>query len=201
MTKQVEDAYGVINDILDIDAPEHDMLIADIEDVSVIGDDAFYMCMKLKTLDLSNVKSIGECAFLNAGLTEIVLKSLTSDGLGKCAFAGCVDIKEADLSKSGLKHLSDGVFGGIKARVILPDYIEWFGRDYLSLTHINEVKMAGSVRIDEHAFSKADICHLIFDKNIRAQISETAFADTKIKELDIPEHLYEQYKLIWDKIE
>lgn len=29
VTKQVEDAYGVINDILDIDAPEHDMLIAD----------------------------------------------------------------------------------------------------------------------------------------------------------------------------
>lgn len=67
--------------------------------------------------------------------------------------------------------------------------------------HINEVKIAGSVRIDEHAFSRADICHLIFDKNIRAQISETAFADTKIKELDIPEHLYKQYKLIWDKIE
>lgn len=63
------------------------------------------------------------------------------------------------------------------------------------------VKIAGSVRIDEHAFSRADICHLIFDKNIRAQISETAFADTKIKELDIPEHLYKQYKLIWDKIE
>lgn len=135
--------------------------VKNIEDVSVIGDDAFYMCMKLKTLDLSNVKSIGECAFLNAGLTEVVLKSLTSDGLGKCAFAGCVDIKEADLSESGLKHLSDGVFGGTKARVILPDYIEWFGRDCLSLTHINEVKIAGSVRIDEHAFNRADICHLI----------------------------------------
>ena len=175
--------------------------VKNIEDISVIEADAFYMCVKLKTLDLSNVISIGECAFLNAGLTGAVLKSLTSDGLGKRAFAGCVDIKEADLSESSLKHLPYGVFGGIKARVILPDCIEWFGRDCLSLTHINEVKIAGSVRIDEHAFSRADICHLIFDKNIRAQISETAFADTKIKELDIPEHLYEQYKLIWDKIE
>lgn len=159
------------------------------------------LLINIKTFDLSNVVSIGECAFLNAGLTEVVLKSLTSDGLGQRAFAGCVDIKEADLSESSLKHLPYGVFGGIKARVILPDCIEWFGRDCLSLTHINEVKIAGSVRIDEHAFSRADICHLIFDKNIRAQISETAFADTKIKELDIPEHLYKQYKLIWDKIE
>lgn len=175
--------------------------VKNIENVSVIEADTFYMCMKLKTLDLSNVKSIGECAFLNAGLTGAVLKSLTSDGLGKCAFAGCVDIKEADLSESSLKHLPDEVFGGINARIILPDCIEWFGRECLSLTHINEVKIAGSARIDEHAFSRADICHLIFDKNIRAQISETAFADTKIKELDIPDCLYEQYKSIWDKIE
>lgn len=159
------------------------------------------MCVKLKTLDLSSVKSIGECAFFNTGLTGVVLKSLSSDGLGKRAFAGCVDIKEADLSESSLKHLPDDVFGGIDARIILPDCIEWFGRDCLSLTHINEVKIAGSVRIDEHAFSRANICHLIFDKNIRAQISETAFADTKIKELDIPDCLYEQYKLMWDKIE
>lgn len=175
--------------------------VKNIENVSVIEANAFYMCMKLNTLDLSSVESIGECAFLNAGLTGVVLKSLTSDGLGKCAFAGCIDIKEADLSESGLKHLPDEVFGGTKARVILPDCIEWFGRDCLSLTHINEVKIAGFARIDEYAFSRADICHLIFDKNIRAQISETAFADTKIKELDIPDCLYEQYKLIWDKIE
>lgn len=175
--------------------------VKNIEDISVIEADTFYMCMKLKTLDLSNVKSIGECAFLNAGLTGAVLKSLTSDGLGKRAFAGCVDIKEADLSESSLKHLPDDVFEGTKAEVVLPDCIEWFGRDCLSLTHINEVKIAGSVRIDEHAFSRADICHLIFDKNVRAQISETAFDDAKIKVLDIPDCLYEQYKLIWDKIE
>lgn len=175
--------------------------VKNIEDISVIEADAFYMCMKLKTLDLSNAISIGECAFFNTGLTGAVLKSLSSDGLGKRAFAGCVDIKEADLSESSLKHLPDEVFGGTNARIILPDCIEWFGRECLSLTHINEVKMAGSVRIDEYAFSRADICHLIFDKNIRAQISETAFADTKIKELDIPDCLYEQYKLIWDKIE
>lgn len=175
--------------------------VKNIEGVSVIEGDAFYMCMKLKTLDLSNVINIGECAFFNTGLTGVVLKSLTSDGLGKRAFAGCVDIKEADLSESSLKHLPDEVFGGTDARIILPDCIEWFGRDCLSLTHINEVKISDSVRIDEHAFSRADICHLIFDKNIRAQISETAFTDTKIKELDIPDCLYEQYKLIWDKIE
>ena len=180
--------------------------VKNIENVSVIEADAFYMCVKLKTLDLSNVISIGECAFFNTGLTGVVLKSLSSDGLGKRAFAGCVDIKEADLSESSLKHLPDEVFGGTNARIILPDCIEWFGRECLSLTHINEVKIAevkiaGFARIDEHAFSRADICHLIFDKNISAQISETAFADTKIKELDIPDCLYEQYKLIWDKIE
>lgn len=101
--------------------------IIDEKPVTVIGEDCFFNCVKLKEILLPNtIESIGAQAFaLCKGLTDIVLPDSVKE-IGHHAFRDCQALKKVILPK-GLKSLPIGVFSFCylhNPEIVLPDGLE-----------------------------------------------------------------------------
>jgi hypothetical protein len=96
--------------------------ITEVSDSTVtkVKDYAFYMCTKLKTVDLPNATQVGTGAFQNSGIVSIKLpkvKSLSTNALNRCSslvtvsfpsvetigsdqFTQCTSLQSADFAKA-----------------------------------------------------------------------------------------------------
>lgn len=77
--------------------------------VTKIGDEAFSYCEKLKSIDLSNVESIGYCAFYNCTSLESVTTSSALKFFDEGAFYQCSGLLSIDLSN--VENISYFSFG------------------------------------------------------------------------------------------
>ena len=126
--------------------------------VTSIGDYAFYGCTNLKTVKIGkNVVTIGKCAFgKNASLTSITIPDKVKT-VGVNAFDGCSKLKTVKLGKS-LTVISDKMFYKCKAltKVTIPAKVTKIGKSaFASCTKLSSVTVGKKVvTIDANAFYK-----------------------------------------------
>ncbi|MDE6656602.1 MAG: leucine-rich repeat protein, partial [Anaeroplasmataceae bacterium] len=85
--KRIEaNAFAECSNLTSVTLPGHEVSI---------GEFAFYQCGRLRTINLNEVKSIGQYAFTGTGLTEAVLALDAILGIG--AFYNCSSLKEVTL--------------------------------------------------------------------------------------------------------
>lgn len=93
--------------------------------VTDIGDYAFYGAVKLKTMSIAGIMSIGAHAFENCPeLTTVVLADSVRK-IGEYSFAGCEDLTDITFG-SGLRNISANSFSGCTSLyfVTIPDTVD-----------------------------------------------------------------------------
>ena len=123
--------------------------------VKTIGALAFSGCASLSTgLDLPNVESIGDYAFLGCKLVPEINISDNVKELGAAAFSGCSSLKEMHIPK--LTEIRDFTFLGCSSltSITIPDTVEKIGSQaFYGCSGLLEVTMpisANYVISDEH---------------------------------------------------
>ena len=147
------------------------------EGITVIGENAFYNCYILKTVQMpSTLKEIGDSAFLGTCVTEIVVPEGVTK-IGKKAFADCKVLKSIQLP-STLTEIDEGAFcnsGLTECR--LPKNIKKLNESVFasckSLTNV--VLNDGLTEIDRFVFEKCSLLKTITIPNSVTTIGELAF--------------------------
>jgi len=119
--------------------------------LEVIGQEAFYNCRKLESVDFKNVKIISEGAFIgNTKLKEVFFNEV--EEIQNSAFESCNQLKEINLSNTKIKSLQKDTFSGCYnlEKLILPNTIEVLKDNSLLDTKVTEITIPTSViRIEE----------------------------------------------------
>ena len=98
-----------------------------------IGDNAFYTCLTLKSIEIPNsVSNIGKWAFYHCSLVSLSIPNSVRS-IGEWAFAGCEDLKCLYLS-NGISKLENGVFSGFYEleEVVIPKSVRVIGKNAFS---------------------------------------------------------------------
>ena len=98
-----------------------------------IGDNAFYTCRSLKTIEIPNsVSDIGKWAFYHCCLESLSIPNSVRT-IGEWAFAGCEELKQLKLS-NGISKLETGVFSGCYEleEVVVPKSVKSIGKNAFS---------------------------------------------------------------------
>ena len=146
------------------------------ESVFAIGDGAFARAVNLKLISTQSVNSqlrrIGARAFcdcVNLTSLRIYDKVLNEkDELGADAFAGCVALKELNLSTYTAERIPDGAFAGCRSLQSLefPEGVRAIGkRAFYQCENLTELKRLYSVSVvEEEAFAEcSSLVHLEID--------------------------------------
>ncbi|MCH5267953.1 MAG: leucine-rich repeat domain-containing protein [Lachnospiraceae bacterium] len=128
-----------------------------MEDVGVIGNEAFMNC-SIQTVTLKGaITSIGERAFMGCGSIDIVtVESTTTYTIGKYAFY-CSSIREVVFS-DGLKVVQEGTFSGCGhlEEVYLPSTLEEIEENaFENVSTIKTITINENAVVDENAFRGA----------------------------------------------
>ena len=121
-----------------------------------ISSRAFSTCEKLKTIDLSSVKSIGENAFAYTALTSVDLSSATL--VGKYAFVYNEALTSVTFGEVGAA-LEEGAFSYCPAlcEIVGDIYIKDVGNYSFAYTDIREIDLSGAKSIGDGAFMKEEM--------------------------------------------
>ena len=128
--------------------------------VTSIGNDAFYECTKLETVDLSNATSlekIGSCAFFNCSQLENVdlSKAANLKEIGANAFNGCGVKNVTFPQNSQLTEIGSGVFAHCNnlKNIEIPETVTKIGGSAFEQTNLTSIKIPASVtNIEWYAF-------------------------------------------------
>ena len=176
------------------------------ENVTSIGNEAFYNT-GLTSIDLpANLKTIGRFAFSGTKLKKVVLPSRV-ETIGDCAFS--IESLESVHIPRSLKSISsyssttsyiydstwsnvawgEGIFSGAKnlKTVTFEDGISEIISELFSGTGINKIDLPSSVtKIGSAAFANSDLTTINLPPSL-SEIQDFAFANTKLKEITIPD--------------
>ena len=176
------------------------------ENVTSIGNEAFYNT-GLTSIDLpANLKTIGRFAFSGTKLKKVVLPSRV-ETIGDHAFS--IDSLESVHIPRSLKSISsyssttsyiydsqwsnvawgEGIFSGAKnlKTVTFEDGISEIISELFSGTGINKIDLPSSVtKIGSAAFAHSDLTTINLPPSL-SEIQDFAFANTKLKEITIPD--------------
>ena len=82
-------------------------------EVTNIGDNAFYHCIKMRSIVIGDaVTTIGEAAFFHCRSLESIIIPNSVTTIGRIAFSGCMSLAEAVIPESVI--LGESAFGGCK---------------------------------------------------------------------------------------
>ncbi len=114
---------------------------------------AFNLCVKLTSIDLSSVKTIGESAFCEAELMSVVLDS--AEKIDKYAFVYNKKLTQITFGKEGVV-LGEGAFSYCEAlsNVVGSAFIGEVGDYAFAYTNVTSMDLSGAVRIGDGAFLK-----------------------------------------------
>lgn len=159
----------------------------------VIGENAFYGCVYLKEIDLSNVTEIGATAFAFCqSMTKVTFSDKLTE-LKDLTFYGCVALKEFDLSH--IVRFGMGVFYGVQ----LPARLELSSAEYIGsqafiemedgncLEFVNAPKLK---HVADQAFVGCVKLSGVYAPNLEF-IGYGAFAYTAIEEFEVSDALKE----------
>lgn len=182
--------------------------ITGIENIRTINCRAFSRCRSLKKFDFSNIRSIGKSAFEYSGLEKIECSSRLMN-LEKQAFNGCINLKQADLSRCmGLEKIPEECFNNIdnELDLKLPAKVLTFERHCLHGLKLEHLTIYPGSYLIGYALCGSEIQILEFlpaeDENCTQTCLYTGYelAKTKVHELIVPDYMYDKYKEIWDKM-
>ena len=146
--------------------------------VTQVGDNAFYNCRMIEEIDLSLVQTIGNNAFENCyKLANINIENVTTLGVG--AFKGCAKITDITLNGQ-LTTIPDEAFAntGIES-VEFGEGIMVIGESAFENTKMNEVSLPSTLKtINENAFAGATNLNSINASDKITNIGENAFSNT-----------------------
>ena len=151
------------------------------ESITVVNATSFEGCSTISKISMSNVRTIGDRAFANSGLTSLELpNSVMSIGIN--AFYGCSNLNgKVDLSNNtNLNELSAGLFAECKKldKVILPSSILSIGTNcFQNCEELEDLVFPEQIsQIGSHAFENCmSIEKFVFSKS-NFQIGSYAFA-------------------------
>lgn len=121
------------------------------ENVSEIGNYAFYNCKQLKKVNLTSNIEIYEYSFAYCTFDSFDFSNVYY--IGNNAFEGCENIKSADLSNA--YYINDSAFENCTALsdVVFGDSLSWIGMAAFRNTALTEVNVGGDFTfVDEGAF-------------------------------------------------
>lgn len=151
------------------------------ESITVVNATSFEGCSTISKISMTNVKTIGDRAFANCGLTSLELPSSVMS-IGINAFYGCSNLNgKVDLSNNtNLTELSAGLFAECKKldKVMLSASIHSIGaRCFQNCEELEDLTFPEQIsQIGSHAFENCmSIENLVFPKS-NFQIGAYAFS-------------------------
>ncbi|MGN0548484.1 MAG: leucine-rich repeat domain-containing protein [Acutalibacteraceae bacterium] len=138
------------------------------ENVSEIGNYAFYNCKQIKKVNLTSNVEIYEYSFAYCTFDSFDFSNVYY--IGNNAFEGCENIKSADLSNA--YYINDSAFENCTALsdVVFGDSLSWIGMAAFRNTALTEVNVGGDFTfVDEGAFQNcSDLKRVSFNDGVYA---------------------------------
>ena len=192
------------------------------ETVEVIGDEAFYACRQLKSINFSaSLREIGSSAFYASGLESVVIPESVeevgrnafydSDSLkivyygaqhatGTYIFNSCNNVEEVTIGDQ-VKIIPDGTFSSCEKleKVTLGSQLEEIGEyAFMSCEILRHIDFPATLCvIGKSAFEKCPLENIVIEENIK-ELGEYCLASTISMEYNrstIPENLFSNSKL------
>ena len=162
------------------------------EKIKELPDNAFWWCSKLKTVHLpSNLKTIGDSAFANTAIEEIVIPDSVTH-IGKSAFYAIVGkayLKKIVMS-ANIVEIGDSAFRGTNIEEIkLSDTLNSIGESaFASCVNLQSVKLPNNLSvISKNAFDKCENLISVTLGNNLKEIGDGAFSNCgKLTSITIP---------------
>lgn len=144
---------------------------------------AFSECVKLKSINLDNIKTLGEGALGGTALTTVSLPAATD--IGDYAFVSCTELTTVTLNADGTDSIGEGAFSACEKLVDVINLGKVARIDKVAFAHtaITSIDLSGAISIGDLAFQKdsdvaIDITLTISDK--LESIGDNPFAMCRI---------------------
>ncbi|MBQ3877116.1 MAG: leucine-rich repeat protein [Prevotella sp.] len=189
------------------------------ESITVVNATSFEGCSTISKISMTNVKTIGDRAFANCGLTSLELPNSVMS-IGADAFYGCSNLNgKVDLSNNAnLTELPDGLFAECKKldKVMLPTSILSIGARCFQnceeledlafpehISHIGSRAFENCMSIEKFVFSKSNfqigsyafagcinLIEATFNEGLTSITEKSIFNNcTKLEKVSFPETL------------
>ena len=161
------------------------------DDVISLGDRAFYNCVNLSYVRLSNsIKNIPTNAFAGCEyLTEIKMPD-NLQIISEKAFLDCSELTDIKLPNS-LKSIRACAFkrSGLESVVLPESVMEIYESAFEQCGNLSRIKLSNSLRyIDENVFSETALKEIIFPDGIE-RICQGAFNECPLEIISLPSQL------------
>ncbi len=132
---------------------------------------AFANCVKLSSVNLENVKTVGDGAFSETALVSVNLGS--AEEIGEYAFTACPELTDVVFNVNGTK-LGEGVFSECSKlkNVQNINKLTEIGAYAFAYTDIRGVDLESAVIVGDHAFIKSTLTDYVFDLKLGTNIKE-----------------------------
>ncbi|MBO5945775.1 MAG: leucine-rich repeat protein, partial [Clostridia bacterium] len=145
-------------------------------ELSSIGTYAFANCDKLTSINIENVKYIGECAFAETGLVSVDISGAKT--VGEYAFAYCPALVEITFGKS-CELVAEGAFASSKklATVNNLNYVSNIESYAFAYTAITNIDLSGAISLGDQVFIKENFTNIDLKLgNVLNKIGDNPFA-------------------------
>ncbi len=153
------------------------------EAITEIPEYAFAGCASIKNINMENVTTIGEYAFMECGLEAIDISGATD--VGDYAFVSNRELAEVTFGE-GCESIGEGSFAYCDPLSVVNNlnYVINVGSYAFAYTAITEADLTGVVSIGDHAFIKEDVTEftLVLGTALN-ELGENPFAMCKIQPL------------------
>jgi len=168
--------------------------------VVAIDASAFINNKKIKTVAIpSTVKSIGEQAFYGCTLLESIDIS-SVDKIGESAFRGCKNLKEVKLS-SNITKLPDYIFSGCKSltSINLDNISEFGSNSFDECDSLRSIKLMNDTTFNGCSFANCDNLQCISTNSYNIVLNDSPFFNTnKNLVIAVPSDKLNYYKNLYE---
>ncbi len=150
-------------------------------DLKEIPECAFNLCEALERINLESVECIGENAFCETGLREIVLSSAIT--IGKYAFVSNLNLTKVTFGNVAV-HLEEGVFAYDESltTIVNMNAVHYVGDYAFANTGVVSADLSSAEYIGEMAFLKNDVTDFeVIIGNALTNIGDNPFANCRLK--------------------
>jgi len=162
----------------------------DLENVKEIGDKAFGGCTSLPTVNMVNLEKLDHNAFKGCtSLTDVNLPKLAE--IPNRAFDGCTSLSEVTLSDI-IKTIGDNAFRECSAleQITMPKELETIGKEAFRQSGLKSAILPNKVKkIGNYAFSECEKMESVTLSNSLDTIGNYAFSGCSLKEIELPSNL------------
>ncbi len=132
---------------------------------------AFANCAKLSSVNLENVKTVGESAFTGTALKSVNLSS--AEELEADAFRVCTELTTVIFNANGV-NIGDGVFYECEKLTNVQNFnkIKNIGAYAFAYTALRGANLENAVTVGDHAFIKAELTDYVFELKLGTNLEK-----------------------------